>query len=84
MAEVEIGKITHYFGHLNVAAIELTAELRVGDKIHIVGHTSDFTEAVDSMQIDRKEVPSAGAGATVGIKVHEHARPHDVVYKVTE
>jgi len=83
MAEVEVGKVTHYFGHLGVAAIALTGELRVGDTIHVVGHTSDFTQRIDSMQIDRKEVPSAGAGATIGIKAKEHARPHDVIYKVT-
>jgi len=85
MAEEEIGKVTHYFGHIQVAAIEITkGKLRVGDTIHIKGHTSDFTQTVDSLQIEHESVQEAGAGEAVGIKVVEHARVHDVVYKVTE
>ncbi|HID22993.1 MAG TPA: hypothetical protein EYP14_11415 [Planctomycetaceae bacterium] len=85
MAEEEIGRVTHYFGKIGVAAIEITnGTLSVGDKIHIKGHTSDFTQTVDSMQRDNVPVPLATAGQTVGIKVVDHAREHDVVYKVTE
>jgi len=83
MPEQPIGRVTHYFGKIQVAAIELThGLLRVGDTIHIKGHTSDFTQMVDSMQIDNKPVQEAIAGQTIGIKVKEHARPHDLVYKV--
>jgi translation initiation factor IF-2 len=82
--EVKIGEITHYFGKIQVAAIELTdGELSVGDTIRIKGHTSDFTQKIDSMQIDRVEVPTARKGQSVGIRVTEHARVGDVVYKVT-
>jgi hypothetical protein len=85
MAEEEIGKVTHYFGKISVAAIELTkGSLSVGDKIHIKGHTSDFYETIDSMQIDNKPVETAEPGQAIGIKVVEHAREHDTVYKVTE
>ena len=85
MAEEEIGKVTHYFGHVQVAAIEVTdGTLRVGDTIHIRGHTSDFTQAVDSMQIEKESIEEATAGQNVGIRVAEHARVHDVVYKVTD
>lgn len=84
MAEQEIGRVTHYFGHIHVAAIEVTQEtLAVGDTIHIKGHTSDFVQRVDSMQLDGKNVERATVGQSVGIKVAEHAREHDVVYKVT-
>jgi putative protease len=85
MAEVEIGKVTHYFGKIGVAAIEITQDsLSVGDKIRIRGHTSDFTQTVDSMQIDGQPVEEATVGQAIGIKVAEHAREHDAVYKVVE
>ncbi|MBU4178351.1 MAG: translation elongation factor-like protein, partial [Actinobacteria bacterium] len=69
MPEQEIGRVSHYFNHINVAALELTGELAVGDTIHIKGHTSDFTEIVDSMQIEHDSVEKAGPGDSVGIKV---------------
>ena len=85
MAEVELGKITHYFGKIQVAAIEITQDtLAVGDTIHIKGHTSDFTQKVDSMQIDGQSVDEATVGQSVGISVAEHAREHDTVYKIIE
>ena len=85
MAEEEIGKVTHWFGHIQVAAIEITSgTLRVGDTIHVKGHTSDFTQTIDSMQIENESVEEATAGQAIGIKVAEHARVHDTVYKVTE
>lgn len=84
MEEREIGKVRHYFGKIAVAAIELTGGLSVGDTIHIKGHTSDFTQKVDSMQIENDAVESAKAGDMIGIKVAEHARQHDVVCKVVE
>jgi translation initiation factor IF-2 len=84
MAEQLVGQVTHYFGKAQVAGIKITdGELRVGDTIHIVGHTSDFTQTIDSMQIDRAPVESATVGDEIGIKVAEHAREHDNVYRVT-
>jgi len=81
--EVEIGHITHYFGKIQVAAIELSeGELSVGDTIHIKGHTSDFTQRIDSMQIDNESVDHAQKGQSIGIRVSEHARKHDKVYRV--
>ena len=83
MAEVELGRVTHYFGKIGVAAIEITQDsLAVGDTIHIRGHTSDFTQHVDSMQLDGQPVEEVTVGQSVGIKVAEHAREHDTVYKV--
>lgn len=84
MKEEEAGKIIHYFGHISVAAIHLSRPLKVGDTIHIKGHTSDFTQEVDSMQIEKDTIEEAKAGDDIGIKVKEHAREHDIVYKVTE
>lgn len=83
MAEEKIGVVTHYFGKIGVAAIRITAgELRPGDAIHIVGHTSDFTQPVESIQVEHESVEIARPGDTVGIKVAEHAREHDEVFKV--
>jgi len=84
MPEELIGKVSDYFGKIGVAAIELTGNLKVGDKIHIKGHTTDFEQIVDSIQIDRNPVPEAKAGDSIGIKVKEYCRGKDSVYKVTE
>lgn len=84
MAEEKVGKVTHYFGHLGVAAVSVTeGELRVGDTIHIVGHTSNFTQVIDTMQLEHEAISVATAGQDVGIQVKEHAREHDEVFKVT-
>lgn len=83
MAEQLIGKVTHYFGKANVAAVKITdGQLCVGDTIHIVGHTSEFTQKVESMQIEQAPVESAEPGDEIGIRVVEHAREHDEVYRV--
>lgn len=85
MPEQQIGTVTHYFGKIGVAAIDVTEGiLSVGDTIHVKGHTSDFTQTVDSMEVDGQAVQQASAGESVGIKVAEHAREHDAVYKVTD
>lgn len=82
--EKEVGKVTHYFTKISVAAVELSDTLNIGDTIHIKGATSDFTQTVDSMQIDKEAVQTATAGQTIGLKVVEHAREGDIVYKVIE
>jgi selenocysteine-specific translation elongation factor len=84
MAEVEIGMITDFFARPVVAALELTGELKVGDKIHIKGHTTDLEMGVDSMQIHNQNVPSAKAGDAVGIKVPDKVRHGDKVFKVVD
>ncbi len=83
MEEQKVGVVTHYFGHIQVAAIEITdGELCVGDTVHIKGHTSDFTQQVDSMQIEHDAVETAAVGQVIGMRVKEHAREHDEVFKV--
>jgi hypothetical protein len=82
--EERVGIVTHYFGHLSVAAIRIeSGSLRVGDTVRILGHTSDFRQRIVSMQIDRKPVTEAGRRQEIGLKVTEHARENDDVYKVT-
>jgi putative protease len=83
MAEEEIGRVAHYFSKAKVAAIEITrGELAVGDTIRILGHTTDFTQKVESMQVKHAAVTSAKVGDKIGIQVADHAREKDKVYKV--
>ncbi|MDI6901653.1 MAG: hypothetical protein QMC79_08190 [Anaerosomatales bacterium] len=84
MRETEVGEVIHYWTDLHVAGVHLDAPLDVGDHIHILGHTSDFEQNVGSMQIEHETVRHAEPGADVGIRVAEHAREHDKVYKVVE
>lgn len=85
MEEKQIGKVIHYWGKVSVAGIEITeGELKLGDTIHIKGAHSDFTCAVDSMQVENESVEKAVKGDKVGIRVPEHAREHDLVYLVTQ
>lgn len=79
-----IGVVTHYYGHLSVAVVKLEPgiTLRVGDNIHIKGHTSDFGQRVESLQVGHSPVNEVGPDDDFGLKVVEHAREHDVVYRV--
>ena len=80
--EQPVGQVTHYFSRAGVMAIELSNALRIGDRIHVCGHTTDFITNVQSMQIEHEAVDTAGAGDSVGVKVAEKARPGDMVYRV--
>ena len=84
MPEVEIGKVSDFFARPVVAGIELTAPLKVGDKIHVQGHTTDMELMVESMQINNVDVKEAKAGDSIGIKVSDRVRRGDKVYKVTD
>src|SRR5258708_8298818 len=80
--EERVGFVTHYYGHLSVAAIRLeSGSLRVGDTIRILGHTSDFRQRVESMQIERQPVTEAGKRQGIGLKVTQHAPGNEEVYK---
>ena len=76
-----IGSVTHYFSHLSVAAVSLTDTLRIGDRIHIVGHTTDLEQTVDSMEVDHAPVESAGPGDDVALAVKAHVREHDRIFR---
>jgi U32 family peptidase len=80
--EKEIGLISSYFSHVEVAAIKLSGALKKGSKIHIKGHTTDFETNVEDIQIERKSVDEAKKGDHIGIKVPEKVRPHDQVFLV--
>jgi len=84
MPEKVIGKVSDFFANPVVAGIELTVTLKVGDTIHIKGHTSDMEFTVNSMQIDNVDVDEAKAGDSIGVKVSERVRRGDTVYKVTD
>ncbi|MBI2624019.1 translation elongation factor-like protein [Candidatus Parcubacteria bacterium] len=82
MDEKPVGKITHYYSKLGVAIVELAGSLAVGETIHVQGATTDFTQQVESMQVEHEDVQKAGKGDAVGIKVAEKVREHDLVTKV--
>ena len=80
--EMQVGKVSHYFAKIEVAVIEVTdGSIKVGDEIHIKGHTSDFKQKVHSMQIEHEKVQMAEPGQSIGLKVSEPVRAHDIVYK---
>ena len=82
MAEPKpIGKVMSYYSKIGVAAIDLTDKLKLGEQVRFKGATTDFTQTVDSMQIEHKMVKEAKKGDSVGIKVEDKVRPNDMVYK---
>ncbi len=81
--EEALGAITHYYSHLAVAVVQLNkGTLKTGDIIHIKGHTTDFTQPVESMEFEHQHIEQASAGQSFGIKVKDHVREHDIVYLV--
>ncbi|MDO8489180.1 MAG: hypothetical protein Q7S42_03610 [Candidatus Omnitrophota bacterium] len=77
-----VGLITHYFPHVQAAVIKLKAPLTIGDSVKIKGHTTDFTQPVTSIQIDRISIQSAKKGDEIGMQVISRARQQDKVYRV--
>ncbi|KUO43140.1 MAG: translation elongation factor-like protein [Hadesarchaea archaeon YNP_N21] len=82
MEKKVVGKVTHYFTKISVAVVELSGELKVGDRISIEGPTTNFEQTVNSMQIEHKDVKVATAGQAVGLKVDQRVREGDIVYKI--
>ena len=80
-AIIEIGQVTHFFSKINVAVVELTLPLSVGDRILIKGPLTEFDQTADSMQIDRTEIQKAEGGQSVGLKLVQPAKEKDIVYK---
>ena len=78
---LEVGRILHFFGHINVAVVDVTGTISVGDKIAIKGPTTDIEQTVDSMEIEHAKVKQATAGQSVGMKVKGRVRENDTVYK---
>ncbi len=84
MPDAEVGTVTEFFARPVVAGIQLTESLRVGDRIHIKGHTSDLELTVQSMQVDNADVNEASAGQAVGVKIGDRVRRGDKVYRVAD
>ena len=80
--ETEIGRVNDYFAHINVAGIDLTAPLKVGDRIRIKGHTTDMELDVESIEVEYESVQEAKAGDKIGVKVSDRVRGGDHVYRV--
>jgi hypothetical protein len=78
---IEIGKVLNYFSKLNVALVELSLPLSVGDRILIKGPHTDFEQNVESIQVDRKSIQRAEGGTSIGLKLVQFARQKDAVYK---
>ncbi len=84
MTEQLVGTVIHFFKGPSVAVVKVSeGELALGDEIHVLGHTSDFTEKIASMEVDHQKVETAKQGDEVAIQVVARARPHDQVFKVT-
>ena len=77
----EVGRVSHYFGHINVAVVEVTGTISVGDKIAIKGPTTDIEQTIESMEIEHAKVKQATAGQSIGMKVKGYVRENDTVYK---
>ena len=82
--EIEIGKVKHFYGHLCVAVLALEDSLKLGDRIHICGHSTDFTQRVGSMEVDHHTVLWVRPGGEVAVKVIEPVHEHDLVYRIVE
>ena len=81
--ETPIGRITHYYSHLNAGIVEFTgADLNIGDVVHIKESHTDFRQPVESLQIENRDVTHADEGNSVGMKVKEKVRVHDPVFLV--
>ena len=79
----EVGRVHGFFAHPSVAKVELTAPLKIGEVIYIKGHTTDFQQTVESIHIEHQAVQEAQAGQSIGLKVINRCRKHDVVYRLT-
>ncbi|RME90142.1 MAG: hypothetical protein D6770_03070 [Anaerolineae bacterium] len=84
MTGVQIGEVTHYFNKIGVAVIALSGEIKIGDKVHFLGHSTDFMQEVTSMQIEHRPIQEGKPGEEIAIKVKQRVRRKDRVYKLTE
>lgn len=82
--EIEVGKVIHYYSHLSVAVLQLEDGLKLGDKIHIRGYSTDFTQRVTSMEVEHHTVLWVKPGDNMAIKVNQPVHVHDMVYRIVE
>lgn len=81
MKETQVGTISHYYDHIGVGVVKVSASLKVGDKIHIKGASTDFDQEVTSMQVEHEQIQAAKKGDAIGMKVDQEVREGDTVYK---
>lgn len=82
--ETKVGQITHFYGKLGVGIVKLSAPVKVGDTLHFLGSSTDFTQTVGSLEVDHQNMEQAKKGEEVGIKVDQRVREGDEVYLVKE
>lgn len=82
--EIQVGRVTHYYNRISVAVLTLSGDLKVGDKIEILGKNTEFSQVVTSMEIEHRKIQSATAGMEVALKVADTVRKGDIVYKIVE
>jgi putative protease len=79
----EVGKVAHFFSRINVAVIDVTDTISVGDTIFIKGPTTDIEQTIDSMEIEHAKVKQATVGQSIGMKVDGRVRENDTLYKTS-
>jgi len=82
VTEAQVGKIIHYYNKIGVAIVDVSAPLKVGDTIKISGHDKEFTQTVNSIQIEHQQIQSAKKGDQIGLKVDQPVKEKDLVYRV--
>ncbi|MFQ5790115.1 MAG: translation elongation factor-like protein [Acidobacteriota bacterium] len=82
MPEEHVGTVTHYFPKPQVAVVKLTANIKIGDVLHFHGHTTNFQQKIESMEVEHARLETAASGAEVAIKVDERVRRGDELYRV--
>ena len=82
MANVKVGKISHFYDKISVAVVEVLAPIKIGDRIKITGHNNDFEMTIDSMQIEHEQLKQAKKGQEIGLKVDQPVKPSDEVFKI--
>ena len=82
MTGKRVGKVTHYFDHLNVAVLALSEGIRVGETLHFLGHSTDFKQPVTSLQIEHKPIEAAKPGEDVAMKVDQRVHPGDAIFRI--
>lgn len=82
MSGTRVGKISHYFDHINVAVLTLTEAIHVGETLHFLGHSTDFRQEITSLEIEHKAVETARPGEDVAMKVTQRVHPNDAIFRV--
>lgn len=83
MVDTQVGKVIHFYDKINVAVVELIGNLKVGDTVKIVGHGSEFTQTVSSMQIEHEKLEEAHKDQEIGLQIDQQVKEGDVVYKIS-